>query len=190
MGVFWTSDQFRNFSVRVFGITNNEIPPKIAITAVSRYESSPAQTGAANIKNKTNSKIPNETFCSVVVFPIFSFSAVIIVLIRASSICSFLTLLVKNNIDINNIVIASGAPTEDQLPKVIVLAKRSFTISAYIRFGGDAIRVVTLPIDEEKAIPSKSVILNPLLNLIPLSDRDDKIAKAIGIIKIANCRYS
>ena len=45
-GSFCTSDQFRNFSVRVFGITNNEIPPKIAITAVSRYESSPAQTGA------------------------------------------------------------------------------------------------------------------------------------------------
>jgi len=71
------------------------------------------------------------------------------------------------------------------LPKVIVLAKSSFTISAYIRFGGEAIRVVTLPIDEEKAIPSKSVTLNPLLNLTPLLDSDDKIAKAIGIIKIA-----
>jgi len=33
------------------GITNNDTPPKIAITAVSRYESSPAQSGAANINS-------------------------------------------------------------------------------------------------------------------------------------------
>jgi hypothetical protein len=104
---------------------------------------------------------------------------------RVSSICSFRTLLVKNNIDISNIVMANGAPTEDQLPNVIVLAKRSFTISAYIRLGGDAMRVVTLPIEEENAIPSKSITLNFALNLIPFSDNEDNTANAIGITKIA-----
>ena len=104
---------------------------------------------------------------------------------RVSSIFSFDTLLVKNISDISNIVMANGAPTEDQLPNVIVLAKRSFTTSAYIRLGGDAMRVVTLPIEQENAIPSKRVVLNFELNLTPFSESEDKTAKAMGISKIA-----
>jgi hypothetical protein len=46
-------------------------------------------------------------------------------------------------------------------------------------------RVVILPIEEENATPSKSMTLNFVLNLIPLSDSKDKMAKTIGIIKIA-----
>jgi hypothetical protein len=92
---------------------------------------------------------------------------------------------VKYIIDIINIVIARGAAAEDQVPNVIVLPNNSFTISAYIRLGGDAMRVVILPIEEENATPSKSMTLNFVLNLIPLSDSKDKMAKTIGITKIA-----
>ena len=46
-------------------------------------------------------------------------------------------------------------------------------------------RVVILPIEEENATPSKSMTLKFVLNLIPLSDSKDKMAKTIGIIKIA-----
>src|SRR6187431_2739323 len=87
--------------------------------------------------------------------------------------------------DIINIVIASGAATEDQAPKVIVLSKNSCTISAYIRLGGDAMRVVILPIEEENATPSKSMTLNFVLTLIPLSESKDKMEKTIGMIRIA-----
>ena len=46
-------------------------------------------------------------------------------------------------------------------------------------------RVVTLPIEQENAIPSKRVVLNFELNLTPFSESEDKTAKAMGISKIA-----
>ena len=73
----------------------------------------------------------------------------------------------------------------EQLLNVIVLPNSSFTISAYIRLGGDAMRVVILPIEAENATPSKSMTLKFVLNLIPLSVSKDKMAKTIGIIKIS-----
>ncbi len=54
-----------------------------------------------------------------------------------------------------------------------------------MRLGGDAMSVVILPIEEENATPSKSMTLNFVLTLIPLSESKDKMEKTIGMIRIA-----